>query len=110
VISAVVAILVLAVVIAGYEPPPGQDTYEAVLRTNLATLREGIRAYRDDHGQGPRSLEELVAAGYLPRVPVDPMNGNSATWDVEKADDGTIIEVRSASEKKGHEGTYYRDW
>lgn len=110
VITAVVAMLVLAIVIAGYEPPPSQDTYEAVLKTNLAALREGIRTYRDDHGLGPRSLEELVADGYLARVPVDPMNSNSATWDVERADDGTIIGVRSASKKRAREGTYYRNW
>lgn len=92
------------------EPPISQETREAVLRTNLQAIREAVDTYRTDHGQGPQSLDALVKAGYLRQLPVDPMRQNSPTWDVVKADDGTIIEVHSSSGRTATDGSSYSDW
>jgi len=105
----VTVIAVLAVILLP-ERPFSQDAREAVLRTNLEVLREAVAAYHEDHGQGPRSLEGLVEAGYLHSLPVDPMSGNSTAWDVVRADDGTIREVHSASEQTALDGSHYEDW
>jgi hypothetical protein len=47
---------------------------EALVAT-IAVLR-----YRQDNGQWPESLEELVGDGYMPRVPVDPFSGNALVY------------------------------
>lgn len=109
-IGILIAIMILVAFIVGHEPPLRQDTYEAVLRTNLRALRESIAEFHEDQGRGPESLQALVAAGYLRQLPVDPMSGNSSTWDVEMADDGAIVDVHSASEDKALDGSLYGDW
>jgi general secretion pathway protein G len=110
VIALLVAGIGLVVVVLIPERPFSQEAREAVLRTNLEVLRESIAEYHEDHGRGPQSLRALVAAGYLRQLPVDPMSGNSTTWDVEMADDGTIRGVHSASEEAALDGSHYRDW
>ena len=46
---------------------------EAVLKTNLHTLRDVIDQYHGDKGKYPQSLEALVEAGYLRKIPIDPV-------------------------------------
>src|SRR5579872_6949338 len=46
---------------------------ESVLRSNLGTLRSVISQYTLDKQKAPQSLDELVTAGYLRQIPVDPM-------------------------------------
>lgn len=50
-----------------------QRAKEAVLKTNLRTLREVIDQHMGDHGVYPPSLDALVEEGYLRAIPVDPM-------------------------------------
>ncbi len=85
-------------------------TYEAAFRTNLQVIRDAIRDYRDTHGRGPRSLQELVEEHYFRHVPVDPIHGNRVTWVILTAPDGTVVDVRSASEERALDGSYYKDW
>ena len=58
---------------------------EAVLKQNLETLRKVLEQYRLDKGQSPQSLDDLVTAGYLPKLPIDPMTGK-ADWVTEPED------------------------
>ena len=46
---------------------------ESVLRSNLSTLRSVISQYTLDKQKAPQSLDDLVTAGYLRQIPVDPM-------------------------------------
>ena len=46
---------------------------EAVLKTDLATMRNAIQSYTLDKEAGPSSLEDLVQAKYLSKVPTDPL-------------------------------------
>jgi general secretion pathway protein G len=55
---------------------------EAVLRTNLATLRDVIAQYHGDRKRCPASLSALVDAGYLRKVPLDPFTRSDSTWQV----------------------------
>src|SRR5689334_11035425 len=48
-------------------------TKEAVLKNNLFSLRTVIDNYTYDKQKAPQSLQELVTAGYLRDVPMDPM-------------------------------------
>jgi general secretion pathway protein G len=89
---------------------PSLRTREAVLRTNLRTLRDVIGQYRGDKGRRPESFEALIEAGYLRKVPIDPITHSSATWLPVYGSEGGIREVRSGAEGRGTDGRLYRDW
>ena len=46
---------------------------EAVLKEDLHVLRDSIDSYTNDKNKAPQSLDDLVSAGYLKSIPVDPM-------------------------------------
>src|SRR6266852_9028170 len=79
---------------------------ESVLRQNLFTLRTLISQYTLDKQKAPQSLEDLVSAGYLKKIPVDPMSG-AADWtpnqeedtisSPDQQDEGGIDDVHSSS-------------
>jgi general secretion pathway protein G len=91
---------------------------ESVLKNNLFTLRQVIDEYTYDKQKAPQSLQDLVAAGYLREIPLDPMTGSSDTWhtimedalqSVNQTEPG-IFDVKSGSDKTGLDGTPYADW
>src|SRR5271169_2426594 len=49
------------------------QAHEAVLKVDLRTMRDAIQQYTLDKQQAPQSLEDLVSAGYLREIPVDPI-------------------------------------
>jgi len=55
---------------------------EAVLKQDLQTMRSAIQQYTLDKQQAPQSLEDLVAAGYLSQIPVDPIT-RTADWHAD---------------------------
>ncbi len=98
---------------------------EAVLKTNLRTLREVIDQHNADLGFYPPGLEALVDEGYLRKVPVDPITGE-AEWELvfEEAEafeempevelmEGAapgVIDVFSLSTEIAIDGTPYNEW
>jgi general secretion pathway protein G len=90
---------------------------ESVMRSNLATLRSVISQYTLDKQKAPQSLDELVTAGYLRQIPVDPMT-REANWEVVQEDvmmavdqqDPGITDVHSASSANASDGTAYSTW
>lgn len=50
-----------------------QHSREAVLKTDLRTIRDAIDNYTRDKREPPHSLQDLVEAGYLRAIPVDPI-------------------------------------
>lgn len=91
---------------------------EAVLHNNLFTMRTLINQYTMDKGKAPQSLEDLVTAGYLKQIPVDPFTNSRDTWVVDQEDvlmsvDQTepgINDVHSGSDQMSSEGTPYNAW
>lgn len=91
---------------------------EAVLRNNLFTLRTVIDEYTFDKKKAPQSLQDLVDAGYLRQIPVDPITGSNETWIVIREDALTavdqtqpgIIDVRSGAQGISLDGTPYSEW
>src|SRR6476620_1199846 len=53
---------------------------EAVLKQDLATLRDSVDKYYGDIGRYPDSLDDLVSKRYLRNVPVDPITESNTTW------------------------------
>lgn len=90
---------------------------EAVLHQNLDTLRRVLEQYRLDKGQSPQSLDDLVAAGYLPKIPADPMTGKPDwTTEPEETTDAVdpqqtgIGKVHSAATGTSLDNQPYSDW
>jgi len=90
---------------------------ESVLRSNLSTLRNVISQYTLDKQKAPQSLDDLVQAGYLRQVPIDPMT-RLPNWEVVQEDvmlavdqqDPGITDVHSASNGTASDGTAYSSW
>ncbi len=91
---------------------------EGVLRDDLFTLRSLIQQYTFDKGKAPQSLDDLVQAGYLKQIPVDPFTNARDTWTTDQEDvmlsvDQTqpgIVDVHSGSNATASDGTAYSSW
>lgn len=86
---------------------------EAVLRQDLATMRDAIDKYAADKGAYPESLETLVEEKYLRHIPVDPITERNDTWLTNTPDgpqlDG-ISDVHSGAEGQSRDGLAYAEW
>jgi general secretion pathway protein G len=91
---------------------------ESVLKNNLFTLRQVIDEYTYDKQKAPQALADLVAAGYLREIPMDPITNSNQTrhaimedalQSVSQTEPG-IFDVKSGSDKEGLDGTPYADW
>lgn len=86
---------------------------EAVLKENLATMREAIDKHYGDTGAYPGSLEELVSKRYLRGVPLDPVTDSAKTWITvapSGAAKGAVFDVKSGAPDKARDGTPFRDF
>jgi general secretion pathway protein G len=91
---------------------------EAVLKEDLHVMRGAIDAYTADKEKAPQSLDDLVQAGYLKKLPVDPMTHSDTTWvtatddtlqDIDQSEPG-VNDVHSGSEETGTDGQPYSGW
>ena len=91
---------------------------EAVLREDLHTLRSAIDSFTVDKEQAPQSLEDLVQAGYLKSIPVDPVTSHADTWITSQSDtltsitetQGGISDVHSGAQGLATDGSTYNNW
>jgi general secretion pathway protein G len=74
---------------------------EAVLKQTLFQLDSLIEQYRLDKGQSPQSLDDLVTAGYLPKLPVDPMTGK-ADWTTDPEDPTNAVDPQQTGIARAH--------
>lgn len=115
VVMAIIGILVV------YALPAYQDATvrarEAVLKEDLVRLRDSLEQYLTDKGIYPAALDDLVTAGYLREIPIDPITRDD-DWQVEFApwmmvDQGQpagIWDVYSAAEGDSLSGEPYAEW
>jgi general secretion pathway protein G len=96
-----------------------QAAKEAVLKADLRFLRDAIGSYTVDKQKAPQSLDDLVTAGYLKAIPVDPFTKRNDTWttsqsdtlsSVDQTDSGGIDDVHSGAQMTGFDGTSYNTW
>jgi general secretion pathway protein G len=91
---------------------------ESVLRQDLFQLRSLISQYTLDKQKAPQSLDDLVQAGYIKQIPLDPMTASNSTWTVDQEDtvmsvdqqDPGISDVHSGSAETSSDGTAYSSW
>jgi general secretion pathway protein G len=85
---------------------------EAVLRENLAAMRDAIDQFHADTSNWPADLVVLAEKRYLRAVPVDPITESSETWLLTPPPDGGagVYDVHSGAEGVGLDGIPYTDW
>jgi general secretion pathway protein G len=90
---------------------------EAVLRENLASVRQALDQYHADKGIWPASLQALVDDRYLRALPLDPITASHETWVLEappdmgladRADNG-VYNLHSGAEGNGSDGKAYAE-
>lgn len=95
-----------------------QNAREAALKEDLHVLRDAVDSYTMDKNKAPQSLDDLVQAGYLKKIPVDPMTHSADTWqtttdssyqDVDQSEPG-VTDVHSGSDAVGSNGQPYSSW
>src|SRR6476469_7569306 len=113
-------VISIIIILASITLPQYQKTImhtrEAVLRDDLRKMRSLIDQYAADQGKLPQSLDELVRAGYMREVPVDPVT-NQKDWAVSTGEDPNSLngeqgmtDVHSSSTETSSEGTAYSEW
>ena len=115
VIMAIIAIL-LAIAIPTYSRSL-VAARERALHADLNLLRDCIWKYTFDKQKAPQSLDDLRVAGYIDKIPDDPMT-HEPNWEVEEGEyllspdqqDPGIIDVHSASNALANDGTAYSTW
>lgn len=90
---------------------------ERALRADLTQLRNAIWRYTFDKQKAPQSLDDLKAAGYIDKIPDDPMT-HEPNWEVVQDEvlltidqqESGLIDVHSASNNTANDGTAYSTW
>lgn len=84
---------------------------EAVLTRDLFTMRDLLDQHRADKGEFPGSLTDLVKAGYLRAVPLDPFTQSTSTWqEISEVTEGGVFDIHSGSDLVGTNGVPYNQW
>src|SRR6266849_5675340 len=111
-------ILILIGIAVGRYDKSVQKANEAVLKNNLQTMRTSIDNYTLDKQAAPQSLEDLVQAGYLRSVPIDPMTRtkdwvpqyDTVVLSPDQSSTG-MVDVHSNSPRVSpFENTPYNEW
>ncbi len=91
---------------------------EAVLRDDLFQMRSLIDQFTLDKQRAPQSLQDLVEAGYIKDIPLDPFTNSRDTWQVVQEDvmqsidqnQPGITDVHSGAGGSGSDGRSYSEW
>ena len=86
---------------------------EAVLREDLATIRDSIDKFYSDNGAYPTKLDQLVTGRYLRKIPIDPLTESADSWvsvSAEQTSTGEIIDIRSGAGGTARDGSSFSAW
>ena len=110
-----IIIILAAIALPQYQKSVKQAR-EAVLREDLFQMRKLIDQYAADKGKLPQSLDELVSAGYMREVPMDPFTENKE-WSLTTGEDPNstsgeqgVTDIHSASPDTGSDGKAYSEY
>ena len=96
-----------------------QAAKEAVLREDLQVMRTAIGSYTVDKQKAPQSLSDLVDAGYLKEIPVEPFSRTRDCWQtsqsdtlatIDQTDSGGIDDVHTCTQITALDGTSTNTW
>jgi general secretion pathway protein G len=86
---------------------------EAVLKQDLALMRETLDKFHADTGKYPDTLEDLISKKYLRKIPIDPITQSSTTWILippASSEKGAIFDIKSGAPGNSKDGTAYAEW
>jgi general secretion pathway protein G len=85
---------------------------DAVLKQNLAGMREAIDKFYADRSRYPTDLQELVKQRYLREIPLDPVTDRTDTWVPvpPQGQDSGLADVRSGANGSAGKGGSYASW
>jgi general secretion pathway protein G len=113
-------VISIIIILAAVALPQYQKTImharETVLHDDLFKMRSLIDQYAADKGKLPQTLDDLVTAGYLRELPVDPIT-DKKDWnpvpgqDPYSTDDSSgVIDLHSSSSEISTDGRAYSEW
>jgi len=86
------------------------------LKQELKKIRRLIDQYALDKQQLPRSLDDLVQAGYVREIPIDPIT-QKRDWHIKMGEDTVsrgggmrLIDVYSNAQGMGRNGILYAEY
>ncbi len=86
---------------------------ESALKQDLYVMRDAIDKHFADRDHYPETLEALVAAKYLRRIPEDPMTQRIDSWVLVAPENkalGLVYDVKSGAGGKASDGSAYASW
>jgi general secretion pathway protein G len=113
-------VISIIIILASVALPQYQKTImharESVLRDDLFSMRSLIDQYSADKGKLPQSLDDLVTAGYMREIPIDPITDHK-DWNVVTGEDpystegaSGVTDVHSSSSDISTDGRPYSEW
>jgi general secretion pathway protein G len=113
-------VISIIIILAAVALPQYQKTVlharETILHDDLFKMRSLIDQYAADKGKLPQSLDDLVTAGYMRDVPLDPIT-ETKDWSVVTGEDpysteggSGITDVHSSSTETSLDGRPYSEW
>ena len=110
-----IIIIIAAISVASYQNVQ-MKAKEEILKKNLRDLRIKIDEFAADKEKLPASIDDLVTAGYIREVPIDPVTGEK-DWVMEMGEDTVareggqgVVDVRSNAQGAGSDGRPYKDY
>lgn len=88
-------------------------TRESVLQEDLYLMRDAIDKHFADTGKYPDTLDDLVGARYLRKIPRDPITEKTDSWVVAAPPDptlGAVFDVHSGAPGKARDGSLFNQW
>ena len=93
-----------------------QQARETVLKDTLFQMRKVIQQYTADKGKMPKSVKEMVEAGYFEKMPYDPIS-EKEEWNEEMGEDPNdkdggqgMKNVHSLADGEDAGGTKYSEY
>lgn len=86
---------------------------EAVLKQDLALMRETLDKFHGDTGSYPNTLDDLVAKKYMRKIPVDPVTQSDSSWILippPNTEKGAVFDIKSGASGNSLDGSSYSDW
>ena len=114
-LTLIAALVVSCSVVAPGRKESERRGREAKLRDELWAMRSLIDHYAADKGTLPKSLDDLLKAGYLREIPADPIT-KKPDWKLIMGEDPNrpgetgIVNIRSSSSERSIEGQPYSEW
>ncbi|MBI3652204.1 MAG: type II secretion system protein [Acidobacteria bacterium] len=115
VITMTIMVILAAIGVVNYQMIQAHAR-ETVLKQDLHEMRKAIDQYAADKEELPQSLDDLVSAGYIREVPLDPITSGK-DWKLDMDEDTIsrkggqgLVDVHSSARGQGTDGLSYSDY